>query len=65
MIYLYSDDSPYSWVRIDYSDGRSGTDVDSIEGQIPEATDFRTEECDSFGPLVRSFVVNEVRFWYG
>ena len=49
MIYLYSDDSPYSWVRIDYSDGRSGTDVDSIEGQIPEATDFRTESVTLLG----------------
>ena len=60
MTYLYDNNSPYKWVEIDYRG-----DVDSIKSQIPEATDFRTEEWDSFGPLTSSFAVSGVRYWYG
>ena len=64
--YLYDNNSPYKWVEINYRGDVDGKVIMlQIKSQIPEATDFRTEEWDSFGPLTCSFAVSGVRYWYG
>ena len=67
--YLFSDHSPYKWVKIDYGQGdastTAGNSVNSIKKQIPEAKQFEVEERDEFGPLTMSFTSKGVRYWYG
>ena len=61
--YLLADHSPYKRVKIDYTTLQ--TSIDSIIKQIPEATAFRPEDCDEFGPLTMSFTAKGIRYWYG
>ena len=57
--HIFADHSPYKRVKIDYTTLQ--TSIDSIIKQIPEATAFRTEDCDEFGPLTMSFTAKGIR----
>ena len=59
---IYIADSPYKDIDINFIDFY--TSKASVEKAIPEATDFRVEERDSFGPLSVSFKVKGIRYWY-